>query len=103
MTLEQDPRLYTDLARWWSLFPRPRSTWRSGRSVAEVPHRHRVAARLLELDCGGGSLASHLKGHFELIFTDRSPAMLEVSRAVNPECEHIMTFKHLGEMDAEPA
>jgi trans-aconitate methyltransferase len=47
------------------------------------------SATLLELGSGGGSLASHLKHHFTLTLTDRSPAMLAVSQALNPECEHI--------------
>jgi SAM-dependent methyltransferase len=42
---------------------------------------------LLELGSGGGSLASHLKAHFQLTLTDISPGMLAVNRAVNPECE----------------
>jgi trans-aconitate methyltransferase len=42
---------------------------------------------MLELGSGGGSLACHLKPHFELTLTDISPAMLAVNRATNPECE----------------
>jgi SAM-dependent methyltransferase len=44
---------------------------------------------LLELGSGGGSLAFHLKDRFTLTLTDRSPQMLAVNAAVNPECEHI--------------
>jgi len=44
---------------------------------------------MLELGSGGGSLASHLKHHFRMTLTDRSPGMLAVRRAVNGECEHI--------------
>jgi SAM-dependent methyltransferase len=54
---------------------------------------------LLELGSGGGSLASHLKHHFALTLTDRSPEMLAVNARVNPECEHIagdMTSLDLG-------
>lgn len=47
------------------------------------------AHTLLELGSGGGSLACHLKPHFTLTLTDRSPDMLAVSQQVNPECEHI--------------
>src|SRR5690606_36903831 len=43
---------------------------------------------LLELGCGGGSMAWHLKQHFTLTLTDVSSQMLEVSRLANPECEH---------------
>jgi ubiquinone/menaquinone biosynthesis C-methylase UbiE len=44
---------------------------------------------LLELGCGGGSLAWHLKPHFTPTLTDLSPQMLAVSRTVNPGCEHV--------------
>jgi SAM-dependent methyltransferase len=45
---------------------------------------------LLELGCGGGSLASHLKARFDLTLTDYAPGMLAVSRALNPDCEHLL-------------
>ena len=45
--------------------------------------------RVLELGSGGGNNASHLKSSFTMTLVDRSPAMLDVSRALNPECEHI--------------
>ena len=49
---------------------------------------------LLELGCGGGNNALHMKRRFgRLVLSDLSPGMLEVSRALNPECEH-----HLGDM-----
>jgi SAM-dependent methyltransferase len=44
---------------------------------------------VLELGSGGGNNASHLKRHFQLTLVDRSPGMLAVSRALNPECEHV--------------
>jgi trans-aconitate methyltransferase len=48
---------------------------------------------LLELGCGGGNLASHLKAHARLTLTDVASGMLAMSRRLNPECEH-----HLGDM-----
>jgi SAM-dependent methyltransferase len=44
---------------------------------------------MLELGSGGGNNASHLKKHFRMTLVDLSPGMLEVSRLLNPECEHI--------------
>jgi ubiquinone/menaquinone biosynthesis C-methylase UbiE len=38
-----------------------------------------AAEALLELGSGGGSLAYHLKPHFQLTLTDISPAMLAVN------------------------
>jgi ubiquinone/menaquinone biosynthesis C-methylase UbiE len=44
---------------------------------------------MLELGSGGGNNASHLKRHFKMTLVDLSPGMLQVSRKLNPECEHI--------------
>ena len=41
----------------------------------------------MELGAGGGTLAVHLKQFFRLTLTDVYPAMLGVSRAVNPHCD----------------
>jgi SAM-dependent methyltransferase len=38
----------------------------------------------------GGSLGFHFKAHVRMILSDVSPAMLDQSRQVNPECEHIV-------------
>jgi len=48
---------------------------------------------VLELGSGGGHNAVHLKAHFALTLVDLSEQMLEVSRVLNPECEH-----HQGDM-----
>jgi SAM-dependent methyltransferase len=96
---QQECRLYGDLAKWWPLLSPPshyvdeaaqlnlritRETgWSNRRSTAG---RGKTA---LELGCGGGSLAWHLKQRFAMTLVDRSPQMLKVSRAVNPECEHL--------------
>ena len=44
---------------------------------------------LLELGSGGGNNASHLKAHFTMTLVHLSEEMLTVSRALNPECEHL--------------
>ena len=84
--------MYEDLAAWWPLLSPP-SEYRE--EAADLLSRLGIAdgspsATLLELGSGGGSLAFHLKRHFSLTLTDRSPAMLAVSREVNPECEHLV-------------
>jgi SAM-dependent methyltransferase len=90
-TIPQRQRMYSDLARWWPLLSPPSEYVEEAedlvpmlRSAGDAPPR-----TLLELGSGGGSLAFHLKGEFELTLTDLSPAMLEVCRSVNPECEAI--------------
>ena len=84
-------RLYDDLAGWFHLLTAPAE-------YAEEAARYREllaeacegpARTLLELGCGGGNNASHLKRWFACTLTDRSPRMLAQSRAINPECEHV--------------
>lgn len=56
--------------------------------LARLPqHSDSPPPTLLELGSGGGSLAFHLKRHFTLTLTDRSPDMLAVRRAINGERE----------------
>lgn len=89
------PRLYGDLADWWPLLSAPEDY----REEAEIYGAVLTASALipvsdvLELGSGGGNNASHLKSRFRMTLVDRSPGMLEVSRRLNPECEH-----HLGDM-----
>ncbi|MEO5580572.1 MAG: class I SAM-dependent methyltransferase [Gemmatimonadaceae bacterium] len=85
------PRLYSDLARWWPLFSAPGDYEEEaafyGRLLLE--NCVRPARTLLEIGSGGGNNASYLKLYFkETVLVDISPGMLEVSRALNPECEH---------------
>lgn len=83
-------KLYTDLATWWPLLSAPADY----AEEAAFFERHLVAASqrpvetLLELGSGGGNNALHLKSRFQMTLVDISPAMLDVSRALNPECEH---------------
>jgi trans-aconitate methyltransferase len=86
-------RMYEDLAVWWPLLSPPDDYGEEAddllRRLGPVdPAGGSGPATLLELGSGGGSLAWHLKRHFRLTLTDRSPGMLAVSRAANPECEH---------------
>jgi SAM-dependent methyltransferase len=84
-------RFYQELAGWWPLFSPPVHYIEEAgdllRRLAPLPPPG--AKTMLELGSGGGSLASHLKPHFTLTLTDIAEGMLSVSRAVNPEAEHI--------------
>lgn len=88
-------RLYGDLAAWWPLLSPPDEYEdeaadllpRLGVTAGAVPASRPT---LLELGAGGGSLAWHLKRYFEPTLTDIAPGMLAVSRAVNPDCEHVV-------------
>lgn len=89
------PRLYGDLAKWWPLLSAPEDY----AEEAEIYRRVLCAAAqfpistVLELGSGGGNNASHLKAHFAMTLVDKSPGMLNVSRELNPECDH-----RLGDM-----
>ena len=102
MTDEQ--KLYSELAPWFHLLTDPADY----ADEAELYRRLLVDAcapeTVLELGSGGGNNASHLKRHFRLTLTDLSAEMLELSRSVNPECEHVLgdmrTMRLRREFDA---
>jgi SAM-dependent methyltransferase len=85
------PRLYSELAPWWPLFSRPEDYTAEASFYAEQLRKacDSPPDAVLELGSGGGNNASHMKSHFRLTLVDRSPGMLAVSRALNPECEHV--------------
>jgi hypothetical protein len=87
-------KLYTELAMWWPLLSPPDDY------LDEANFFHQVlvaaglppASTLLELGCGGGgNNAVHLKAHLARVtLTNLSSHMLAVSRALNPDCEHLV-------------
>jgi SAM-dependent methyltransferase len=83
------PKLYDELAEWWPLLVDPDDYRAAAREYARLLTLHTSPKRILELGSGGGSNAHHLKKQFDLTLVDVSPRMLEVSRALNPECVHV--------------
>jgi SAM-dependent methyltransferase len=85
------PRLYAEFASWWPILSDPADYRDEAAFVRDllVEHCVRPPRTLLELGCGGGNNASHLKSDFEMTLVDVALGMLAVSRALNPECEHI--------------
>jgi len=84
-------KLYSDLAAWWPLLSPPEEYADEAAFFERILEDADLPARpsLLELGCGGGSNTFYLKKIFaEVTLTDISPQMLEVSRGLNPECEH---------------
>jgi hypothetical protein len=84
--------MYDELAPWWPLLSPPDEYADEAADLLPrlgAPARSASPPTLLELGAGGGSLAWHLKAFFRCTLTDRSPGMLAVSRAINPECEHL--------------
>jgi trans-aconitate methyltransferase len=85
------PRIYRDFGEWWPLFSPPSDY----EEEATFYQREliRAAARpletMIELGSGGGNNASYLKKRFAMTLVEPSSRMLEVSRRLNPECEHV--------------
>jgi SAM-dependent methyltransferase len=88
---EKLPKLYRELADWWPVLSSPEDYAEEAEFFRKVilSSINTKSNALLELGCGGGNNASHLKKHFQMTLTDLSPGMLAVSRQLNPECEHI--------------
>jgi SAM-dependent methyltransferase len=85
------PRLYNEDASWFHTLTHPDSYVEEAAIFRGVFEQHaRPVRTILELGSGGGNNASHLKAHFEMTLTDLSAGMLEVSKSINPELEHIL-------------
>jgi SAM-dependent methyltransferase len=70
-------KLYGELSEWWPIFSTPEEY----REEADFFRRALIES--------GGNSAFHLKKRFAMTLVDLSPHMLAVSRALNPECEHL--------------
>ena len=83
-------KLYDELAEWWPLFSAPEDYAEEAAFFARLlTDSCDPAPRIvLELGSGGGNNAFHLKRNFEITLVDKSPQMLAISRALNPECAH---------------
>lgn len=83
-------RIYGEDAAWFELLTSPEDY----AAEAELVRRALVETAdgpvhtVLELGAGGGCNACHLKRHFSLTLVDVSPAMIELARRRNPECEY---------------
>jgi SAM-dependent methyltransferase len=84
-------RIYDDLAPWFHLLTHPSDYEEEADFITRVIDAvaDGSASTLLELGSGGGNNASHLKARFTCTLTDLSEPMLELSRTLNPECEHL--------------
>ncbi len=88
---------YTSLARLWSLIS-PVEDYR-GEAQGYIDLLERLAPQaqtLLELGSGGGHNAAYLRQRFDMTLSDLNDHMLEVSRVLNPSCEHTQgDMRHL--------
>jgi SAM-dependent methyltransferase len=88
---EEGPRLYRDLADWYPLLtPVGDYVEEAGfyRRLFEE-HCRRPPRSLLDLGGGAGHNAFHLKFSLACTLVDLAPAMLDLSRRINPECAHV--------------
>jgi SAM-dependent methyltransferase len=98
---QRTPKLYDDLAVWWPLLSAPAEYAQEAGFYRQILEDACHPRTVLELGSGGGNNASHLKRHFSLTLVDRSSGMLAVSRALNPECEHIQGDMREVRLDRE--
>jgi SAM-dependent methyltransferase len=89
---DQLPRLYTDLADWFHLLTAPEEyAEEAAFYLTTIVEASDASPRaLLELGSGGGNNAWHYKRNVgQVTLTDLSEGMLEQSRRINPDCEHV--------------
>ena len=91
MSAADELKLYNDLADWFHLLTAPAEYAEEAAFYSQqlMEECDRPPETVLELGSGGGNNASHMKAHFQMTLTDLSPGMLDLSRSINPECEHI--------------
>ncbi len=82
-------RMYDEFASWFHLVTHPSDYEEEAEFYGDALVRACNPKTLLELGSGGGNNASHMKRRFELVLTDLSPRMLELSQTINPELEHV--------------
>mgnify|MGYP003912460793 CR=1 FL=1 len=88
---EMLPRLYRELADWYPLLTPVEDYAEEAafyRRLFET-HCQQPPRTLLDLGSGGGHNAAHLKATLSCTLVDLSPAMLALSRRLNPQCEHV--------------
>jgi len=87
----EQPKLYRELSSWFHLLSSPSDYAEEAefaRSLLADPD-FPAPVTILELGSGGGNNASHLKANFRMTLVDLSKGMLDLSRKLNPECEHL--------------
>lgn len=84
-------RVYDELASWWPLLSAPAEYEEEATFYMQQLQlaRAQPIRSLLELGSGGGNNASYMKRGVTTTLVEPSPGMRDVSRALNPDCEHI--------------
>jgi SAM-dependent methyltransferase len=85
-------KLYDELIDWYSIID-PHEDHAAEAVVFTAAYDRAIAPRgetLLELGAGAGHNAVHMKRRFRCTLSDISEPMQGLSRALNPECEHVL-------------
>lgn len=81
---------YGELASWWPLISPLEDYEEEATEFARIlSERVSPLHTLLELGSGGGHNAWYMKRLGQMTLSDLSAGMLERSRAINPDCEHV--------------
>ena len=82
-------RLYKDLAWLWPIWEDVEVYRQESQLFAKLIKKHaQIKVRsLLDMGCGGGKNAYHLKRHFVVTGIDKSQAMLASAKKQNPDCK----------------
>lgn len=81
--------LYGDLAVWWPLISPPEEYADDAALAVTLFGSAAIPVdEVVELGSGGGHTAVHLTSDYTMTLVDLSEPMLEMSRRLNPECEH---------------
>ena len=95
-------RFYADLAPFWPLISPAHEYEQEALYAASLFRSASIPVRsVLELGSGGGHNAYYIRRSFTMTLTDLSNEMLDVSRALNPDCRHVcgdMRTLRLGEI-----
>jgi SAM-dependent methyltransferase len=86
------PNIYGELAPWFHLLTPPEHYEDEAEPILRLLRELVVGPveTMLELGSGGGNTASHLRRDLRMTLTDLSPRMLELSRTINPDVEHLV-------------
>ena len=88
---DQGLQLYRDLADWYPLLTPVGDYAEAAAFYRRLFENHcrRPPRTLLDLGSGGGHNAAYLKATLACTLVDLAPAMLALSRRLNPDCEHV--------------
>jgi SAM-dependent methyltransferase len=90
MTKSSGYSLYSELADWWPVISPPVEYADDGAVINAIFASAAQQVRtVLDLGAGGGHVALHVRDGRSMTLVDLSPNMLEVSKQLNPDCEHV--------------